>query len=148
MSLTKIIIQFIVFIFHYFEEVRDEKYWLCDYIFEESKDKFWIFLLVYPETFKWYPKEFSQTLSIELIRISVVRMLGVTVLSVLFPNYSFQMSHLHALKPVDHSWQTVVHDAIYVYSAFRDDRMKKGQIKIIGSSRFVLLRFFIRSLHQ
>ena len=47
------------------------------------------------------------------------------------------IAHLHAATPVDHSWQTVVHDTIYVYSAFRDDRMKKGHIKIIGSSRLV-----------
>ena len=56
-----------------------------------------------------------------------------------FPNHSIQVSHLYALKPVDHQWQTVVHDAIYVYSAFRDDRMKKGQIKVIGSSRLVFV---------
>ena len=49
------------------------------------------------------------------------------------------VAQLHAaVTPADHRWQTVVHDTIYVYSAFRDDRMKKGQIKIIGSSRLAL----------
>ena len=49
------------------------------------------------------------------------------------------VAHSHSLKPVDHKWQTVVYDTIYVYSAFRDNRMKKGQIKIIGSSRLALV---------